>query len=158
MRQSTHKKCTHSGCSSSRVVYHDCQLGNANDFTRLVCYHFRDPDVAHWNETREPVVEETVHIPTCRRHRNKVNLEEAVDQMSQMTASLIVLTAEETIEYMKQVPDGPNEGDHKFIHISRFSNAESIQANPGEVDSGIRRVFSHNAMKQLSWLVRLCKD
>ena len=78
--------------------------------------------------------------------------------MSKMTARLTVLTAEETIDYMEKVPEGPNEGDHKFIHISRFTNAESIQANPGEVGSGILRVHSHNAMKQLSWLVRLCKD
>ena len=102
----------------------------------------------------------TPHSLTCRVHRDKVNLVEAVDQMSKMTASLIVLTAEETIEYMEQVPVGPNEGDHKFIHITRFRNAESIEANPGEVGSGIQRAYSHNAMKQLSWarVVRLCKD
>ena len=128
MRQSTHKKCTHSGCSSSRVVYHDCQLGNANDFTRLVCYHFRDPDVAHWNETCEPVVEETAHSPASRSNRNKVNLEEAVDQMSQMTASLIVLTAEETIEYMKQVPVSQMAQTKATTSSSTYLNSVMLRA------------------------------
>jgi hypothetical protein len=114
--------------------------------------------VTHWNETREIVIEETDHSDTCRRHCYNVNLEKAVHEMSQMTASLVVLTAEQTIEYMKKVPDGPNQGAHKFVHITRFSNADSIEAHPGAADSGIRRACAHNAMKQLAWIVRLCID
>ena len=69
--------CTHSGCPARRKIYHDCVRGSTNDFTRLVCYHFRDPDVTHWNETREIVIEETDHSDTCRRHRDKVNLKKS---------------------------------------------------------------------------------
>ena len=59
---------------------------------------------------------------------------------------------------MEEAPEDPNESQHKFIHITRFTNAESIQANPGEVGSSIQRVYSHNAIKQLSLMVKLCKD
>ena len=76
--------------------------------------------------------------------------------MSQMTASLVILTPKETIEYLKKVPDAPSE--YQFIHMTRFTNAKSIEANPSELASGIQRVYAHNSMEQFSWLIWLCKD
>ena len=71
---------------------------------------------------------------------------------------LIILTADETAKYMEGVPDGPNQGKHQFVHISRYSSANSIEKNAGEEGSGLQRKYSHNVMRQTCWLIRLCKD